>query len=164
MFGFVPMNSCKDDEAQKNQVPPVIWYKGYETIASKTGNGDSLLIIKIGYKDENGDIGLLPDDTLPPFNEGIYRYNLLIDLFDADNGGEDTIKYPGTPFNQVFHQRIPDLRPTGRNKYIEGDISVNFDASSLTMYPSKLKVYLQMIDRHQNLSDKLDGGFIYLSH
>lgn len=156
--------SCKDGEAPEFQRPPEISFLGYAKIKSAGSNVDSLLVLKIAYKDENGDLGLTLTDTSSPYNTGIFRYNLLVDMMDLDAGGEDTLKIPGTPFNQVFHQRIPDLRPTGRNKYVEGEIEISYDASSLTLYPNTIKVYIQMLDRRLQLSNKVNSGVIPLNH
>ena len=161
-FIALALLSCKDKN-EAVDAPPVIAFEGYRTIKNKDGK-DSLLMIKLFYKDVNGDIGLTLDDTMAPFNQGLFNYNLWVDIFDADNGGEDTIKVFGLNVPQLFHQRIPDLRPTGKSKYIEGTIDIGFEASKLTLYPTKIKVYLQMLDRKLQKSNKIDAGFIYLEH
>ena len=156
--------SCRNGDDPGFQSPPEISFLGFEKVKSPGTGKDSLLVLKIGYKDENGDLGLSLTDTGAPYNQGLFRYNLWIDIMDLDNGGEDTIKVPGTSFNQIFHQRIPDLRPSGRNKYVEGEIEVSYDASSLTIYPNTVKVYLQMVDRRLQLSNKVNSGPIQIEH
>lgn len=156
--------SCKDSEDPESQRPPEISYLGYQKVKSPETGKDSLLKLRISYKDENGDLGLSLTDTGAPFNTGLYRYNLWVDIKDLDNGSEDTIKIPGTSFNQVFHQRLPDLRPTGRNKYVEGEIEVSYDASSLTLYPNRIKVYFVMLDRRLQISNRVHTEIIELDH
>lgn len=161
-FIALALLSC-NDKNEDVDAPPVIAFEGYKTIKNVNGE-DSLLMVKLYYKDVNGDVGLTLQDTAAPFNQGLFNYNLWVDIFDADNGGEDTIKVFGSTDPQLFHQRIPDLRPTGKSKYIEGTIDIGFDASKLTLYPNKIKIYLQMLDRKLQKSNKVDAGFIYLDH
>ena len=158
-FAFL---SCSDKN-EEIDAAPVIAFENYRTIKNVNGK-DSLLLVKIFYKDVNGDLGLSLFDTLAPYNEGLFRYNLWVDIFDVDNGREDTIMVFGSNIPQVFHQRIPDLRPTGKSKYIEGTIDIGFDASKLTLYPNKVKLYLQMLDRKLQKSNKVETGIIYLEH
>lgn len=154
--------SCNDKNEGKPQAP-VLSFEGYTTVKAQQDGKDSILKVKIGFKDVNGDLGLSLSDTFPPY-QGIYRFNLLVDMFDADNGGEDTIRVFGGTDAVVFHQRIPDLRPTGKSKYIEGSIDVSFNAGKLVLYPDKIKLYLQLIDRSLLKSERIDCGFIYLNH
>lgn len=154
--------SC-NDKNEEVAAAPIIAFENYRTIKNSNGK-DSLLLVKLFYKDVNGDLGLTLRDTSAPYNEGLFNYNLWVDIFDADNGGEDTIMVFGLNVPQVFHQRIPDLRPTGKSKYIEGTIDIGFDASKLTLYPNKIRIYLQMLDRKLQKSNKVDVGFIYLEH
>lgn len=143
---------------------PILKFDKYSIVKEQNSNADSLLILHLKYSDEDGDIGLGPADTIPPFSEGINRYNLWVDIFDEDQGGLDTIRMSGSNFPQIFHQRIPDLRPTGKSKYIEGSIEVSFDAGSLTLYPDKIRVFVTLLDRKMQKSEKLDLGSIYLTH
>lgn len=161
-FIAMALLSCKEKNESIDAAPEIA-FQNYRTIKNIQGK-DSLLIVKLFYKDVNGDLGLTMTDTSAPYNQGLFRYNLWVDAFDADNGAEDTIKVFGLNQAQIFHQRIPDLRPTGKSKYIEGTIDIGFDASTLTLYPNKIRMYIQLLDRKLLLSNKVDVGFIYLEH
>ncbi len=155
------LNACSDPEEIHI---PMLEFDRYDLIKEVNSNRDSLLILHIKYSDEDGDIGLGPADTFPPYHEGMNRYNLWVDIFDEDNGGLDTITIGSTSIPQNFHQRIPDLRPTGKSKYIEGSIEVSYDAGSLTLYPDKIRVFMTLLDRKLHQSQKIDVGSIYLTH
>jgi hypothetical protein len=86
-------------------------------------------ILTISYQDGNGDIGLNPSDTFPPYQRnGPYYYNYVINYFEKQNG----------VFKQVdltipFSARIPVLTPNDPNKPING-----FIADTMDLYPPPL--------------------------
>jgi len=83
-------------------------------------------ILSISYQDGNGDIGLNPSDTFPPYQRnGPYYYNYVMTYFEKQNG----------VFNQVdllipFSLRIPVLTPNYPDKAIKG-----FIVDTLGLYP-----------------------------
>lgn len=74
--------------------------------------------LTILFRDGNGDIGLNPGDTFPPYNkDGQYYYNYVINYFEKQNGTFVKIDlYP------PFSARIPFLTPDYPNKAIKGII------------------------------------------
>ncbi len=86
-------------------------------------------ILSISYQDGNGDIGLNPSDTFPPYQRnGPYYYNYVITYFEKQNG----------VFKQVdlmipFSLRIPVLTPNDPNKAIKG-----FIVDTIGLYPPPL--------------------------
>lgn len=156
-------NGCKDDSPQSS-VPPVISFQGYELLKD-TAHTDSLLILTFDYEDPDGDIGLNSDDTLPPFNSGSeFQYNLFLDVFELKNGQKLPVNQPGTTEPEVFDQRIPNLTPTGRNRKINGSISIRLDATRNYLYPDSVECKIQIADRALNKSNVLTTQPIVLTH
>lgn len=84
---------------------------------------DSTTIITISFTDGDGDIGLTPADTLPPFNSGSIYYNdFIVSFFQKQHGiwVEDVVP----PGDAGFSGRIPYLTPDGNNKALTGNISM----------------------------------------
>ncbi len=130
-------------------------------------DSNSSLVITLGYRDIDGDLGLNVNDTFPPFNAGSpYQFNLKVNLYEWNNGKEDTIFEDRTNRNspQVFHQRIPNIKPTGRNKRIEGTIEILFPVSPLTLYPDIIRGYFQLTDQKLQSSEIISSELIYLEH
>ncbi|MCD4696876.1 MAG: hypothetical protein K8S16_11625 [Bacteroidales bacterium] len=75
-------------------------------------------VLKITFKDGDGDIGLKQDETEPP-----YDYNLFIDYFEIRFG--DTVRVYNNTYNgdtMLYNERIPYLTPEGSVKAICGEI------------------------------------------
>ena len=76
-------------------------------------------VLRISFKDGDGDIGLYQNDTAPP-----YDFNLFIDYFEIQN--EDTVRVyqvdPVSGDTSTFNARIPILTPRGSDKSIKGEI------------------------------------------
>jgi hypothetical protein len=83
-------------------------------------------ILTISYQDGDGDIGLNPSDTFPPYQRnGPYYYNYVINYFEKQNGVFQQI-FDSIPFSA----RIPVLTPNDPNKAIKG-----FITDTLPLYP-----------------------------
>ncbi len=76
-------------------------------------------VLRISFKDGDGDIGLNRNDTAPP-----YDFNLFIDYFEIRN--RDTVRVyqvdPVSGDTSTFNARIPILTPKGSEKGIKGEI------------------------------------------
>ena len=124
-----------------------------------------MLVLSFLYVDEDGDIGLETWDTLPPFNKGSdFQYNLFIDIFELNNGQKIPVKQPGTTEPEIFDQRVPNLTPTGRNRSINGNISIRLDATRNYLYPDSVECTIQLADRALNTSNILTSPPIKLTH
>ena len=64
MSGFL-FSACTKHEVYS--VIPAIEYKSFEKIPSNTG-ADNKAYMTITFTDGDGDIGLNPEDTFPPYN------------------------------------------------------------------------------------------------
>lgn len=110
---------------QKEEFPvePSIEYMSFLKIYNPSQELFDRGVLKISFKDGDGDIGLYDDETEEP-----YDYNFIITYYELQNGEEvevvpswynpatDSVEY----FN--FNARIPILTPSGANKSIKGEI------------------------------------------
>jgi hypothetical protein len=80
-------------------------------------------VLVFSFVDGDGDLGLDPEDTLPPYEaSGNYYYNLFIDTYKKSNG----------QFNKVgletpLYFRFPDVSATGQNKTLKGSVLTWFN-------------------------------------
>jgi len=113
-------------------------------------------VLRFGFSDGDGNIGLYDSDTLPPFD-----YNLFIRYFEMQNGefkevflitpiyiNDTTIVYDTSNFNG----RIPILTPAGKNKAISGEIEDTlFVNNPLSTFDTIMfEVYIKDRDLHQS--------------
>jgi hypothetical protein len=145
LFGMVSVTSCMKQESFPD-VPEIQfsnWVSFYDT-----GQYPKAAALTITFRDGNGDIGLNPWDTLPPYNKnGDYYYNYVITYFEKQHGAYVKIDlYP------PFSARIPVLTPDYPNKAIKGII-----VDTLTMNPKPvfdtIRLELFIYDRALNKSN-----------
>jgi hypothetical protein len=157
-FALLAVISCKRLEEYPPE--PVITFIGFEKLFNETDSIYDRGILSFEFTDGDGDLGLAPGDTFPPFNPGSkYYYNLLIDYYEVRNGVET--KVPLTFYNPetegydtvYLSARIPLLTPKGINKAISGEI---YDTLFIYNYFSDfdtLFLKFQLIDRALNESN-----------
>ncbi len=63
-----------------------------------------------------------------------------------------------------FHERLPSLTPTGRAKWIEGNLDLRIPAEPYSLKPDTVKLVLQMFDRSLNKSNTIETEPIILKH
>lgn len=122
-------------------------------------NPDSSGVIKVGFTDGDGNIGLSDSDTLPPYNFGSRTYyNLFVEYFELQNG-----TWVMREFETPFYYRIEPIEPDGRLKQLEGDIEVllalpyYFDPTSNF---DTIKYSVSIMDRDLNESNALETNII----
>ncbi len=71
------------------------------------------------FIDGDGDIGLKPEDTVPPY-DSTYYYNLFLQGYYYQNGAI-VADSPAVP----LYYRIPYIEPQGQNKVLKGTIKVD---------------------------------------
>lgn len=120
----------------------------------------------MAYKDGDGDIGLEDKDSFPPFNYGgKYFYNLIIDYFVMKNGVWIKPPNPLSAADTIFFsERIPNITPTGKQKWIEGNLRVRIPANPFDLKPDTIRFGLQLIDRSLKKSDQIFSKSITLIH
>lgn len=76
--------------------------------------------LTISFTDGDGDIGLDQGDTLAPYNPGsTWYHNFFVDYYKKENGA-----WVLQQFTLPLYYRIPVITPTGQNKALQGDITV----------------------------------------
>ncbi len=126
---------------------------------------DSFIQLELHYRDGDGDIGLDPGDTAPPFNAGSYAfYNLKIWMWQKVNGQwiKPINMLANPPDTLNFHERIPRITPTGRAKWIEGDLTVNIPAQPYGLKPDSVKLQVMLMDRKLQSSGWLETEELFL--
>jgi len=135
---------------------PQIEFAGWTSVFD-TGQFAKRGILGITFKDGNGDIGLNPGDTFPPFNkQGDYYYNYVITYYEKQVGA-----YVKIDLDPPFSARIPVLTPDDPNKAIKGII-----IDTLAMNPNPLfdtiRFDLFIYDRALNKSNVITTPDIIL--
>ncbi len=155
--------SC-NKETQTNAVP-VISFEAYERFLNSEGK-DSLLVVKIKFKDENGDIGYREADTLYPFALGDpYFFNLRCEAFDVTSGNKG-IMLDLNGDTVTYNQRLRDITPAGRNKSISGTMEIRIDYFILKisgLSPKALAFNIMLSDRALNKSNTLETETIKIN-
>ena len=104
---------------------PQISFLGFDKVYT-TSQYPKIGILSISYQDGNGDIGLDPSDTFPPYDRnGPYYYNMVLTFFEKQNG-----VYVNVIDSIPFSARIPVLTPNDPGKAIKG-----FIIDTIPLYP-----------------------------
>ena len=132
------------------------------------GSGkDSFILLELFYRDGDGDIGLGESDTFAPYGQNdAYFYNLLVWMYEKRNGVWVKPLNPLSPDNDTlnFHERLPNLTPSGRTKWIEGTLNVRIPAEPYSLTPDTIKIQVQLIDRSLQRSQSVETEEIILKH
>lgn len=116
-FLAITLMSCLRDEDYP--IIPEIQYEDFVLLFNTQTQIIERGVLRISFKDGDGDIGLYQTDTAPPFD-----FNLFIKYFEIQN--KDTVEIflvdPASGDTSTFNARIPILTPTGSNKSIKGEI------------------------------------------
>ena len=154
---FSGLSSCTPDKNTTTNAP-VIELLDVIVYPFPNKDADSLIEINIGYTDINGDIGLSDIDTFGDFAFGRQAfYNLFVDYFVKESG--NWIK-PVSPFDPLdtmnFNERLPNLTPTGNNKYLSGSMRLFIPVAPLGLTPDLVKFRITMWDRELNASNSIE--------
>ncbi len=164
------LSGCTSTESTAPPTPS-LKYVGYSKI--KTNNGkDSLITINMTFEDGDGDIGLSDADSFPPFRFGSPNfYNLYVEFFTIENGipkkiTSQFLQDPITGDTVAFNQRIANLTPEGRDKYIKGRIDVLTPFITTLDYskplPNLIFYKITLEDRNLNRSNTIETPEIVL--
>jgi hypothetical protein len=157
------MLACSSEPTRISDVP-VLELEGMSLEKNAAGT-DSVVHLSLKYTDGNGDIGLTDADTLPPFDLGSpYNHNLPIKIYYSKSGMFYELKDSVSQEWIVFHERVPVLTPSGKNKTITGIITVHIPANPLNLKPEELKFEVNLIDRALNISNTIETDPIELTH
>ncbi len=155
---IIIFSSCKKGE--KFSGIPKIEYKSFTKIYNPSLGIFDRGIITVKFEDGDGDIGLAPSDTYPPYNPGSrYYYNFIITYFELQNG--NLVEVPILSYNPQTQQydtvylsaRIPILTPSGRNKAIKGEIQDTIFIYNFNSTFDTIKFEFVLVDRALNESN-----------
>lgn len=157
------MISCKKDQQLSDE--PVIEFREFVQNLSSSGK-DSSGTLHLYFTDGDGDIGLGPADTFPPFDKNsLFYYNFYINYFEKQNGQWVRIVLPPVvPGGDTLsnHSRIPYLTPSGQNKTLEGDLFMSlFTNNPLSAYDT-IRYDVTIVDRALHRSNQISTPEIIL--
>lgn len=171
-IAVIGLFACKKSETYSNV--PLITYKSSYTTLDENVFTDTLLGVIFTYKDGDGDIGLNPGDTFPPFNSkpdingketNPYYYNLNIDYLTLVDGVFKPVIIPNSTDTLRFSSRLQSITPEGKYKAIRGDIDWRILPPSGLAYPGlsrTIKLRISIYDRALNKSNVTESPAIQL--
>lgn len=163
---FLQLLACSDDKGTTNRVPKLSLLD-LTIVKNEIENYDSLLLLKLNYSDQDGDLGLKDTDTFGIFKYGEpYFYNLFCHWYVKKDG---QWKRPLNPFASPldslnFNERLPYLTPEGRNKSLEGEITMRIPARPLGLKFDTVKVQVWMYDRALHKSNIIETKEFCIKH
>lgn len=157
------MFSCRKDK--QFSVEPVIAFQEFSQVLNAQGK-DSIGILHLYFTDGDGDVGLSPSDTFPPFNKtSPFYYNFFINYFEKQAGEWVRIVLPPlVPGGDTLsnHSRIPNLTPAGQNKALEGDIYMSLFTNNPFSPYDTIRYDITIVDRSLNRSNQIQTPEIIL--
>lgn len=125
--------------------------------AASSGDRDSVekLDCTFYFQDGDGDIGLHPQDTIPPY-VGEYKYNLYVGLYERK---DDTTLLPVLDFEGdtlVYRNRIQYIEPVNSSGSLRGEITWTMDDFSFVKEVEKgkqVQLSFYIYDRALNKSN-----------
>ena len=150
---LIAISSCR--KADEYPIEPYIEFKELTKFANGQGK-DTGIVITFTFTDGDGDIGFHQDEQGALYT-GEFYYNLYLNYQRKNANGQFEPFYVPTPFDSItpngdtiviikdipvqFTYRMPFMEPSGRNKAIKGDISV--DVSTFGFSPvSRFEFYM----------------------
>lgn len=156
IIGLLLSTSCTKHEVYS--VIPQIEYKSFEKIITTTGVDDKALLT-ISFTDGDGDIGLNPEDTFPPYNANSpYYYNFIIDYYELE--GDSFVKID-LPFTN--NSRIPYVEADLAERGIKGEITIELFFNNIMSNADSIRYEMYIIDRSLHKSNRITTPSIYVN-
>jgi hypothetical protein len=147
--------SCLKEE--EYPIVPEIKFEDFILLLNTQTNIIERGVLKISFKDGDGDIGLYQSDVDPP-----YDFNLFIDYFEIQN--KDTVRvYQVDPISgdtSTFNARIPLLTPKGSDKSIKGEIEDTLFIYDPTSAFDTIMFKVYLVDRALHKSNVIQTPLI----
>ncbi len=157
-FGLILVGSCKQETSFP--IVPALTFGSFKIF------GHDSAICKVNFTDGDGDDGLDPFDTLPPYNlNSRYNSDLFLVYFYYDVVTKTWLPRNLTPSKPTFdtlqfRYRIPNLSQNGQKQSLQGEIKV------LLRYPyapdTLFRFKITFVDRALHQSNTVDTGPISL--
>lgn len=128
---------------------PEIKYVSSESdlVADALGNESKYVKLVFNLLDGDGNVGLLPEDSVPPF-VGAFRHNFFYDLLVKENSRFKV--WDGLVINYFD---IPFLEPQGQNKLLNARVSIDFYFPTLLLPYDTVYLKFFIYDRAFNRSN-----------
>lgn len=158
------MAACRSDKNKFSEVPFI--RLNYVSVYNNGFGKDSFILFNFHYQDGDGDIGLDPGDSAPPFGYGQpFFYNMPVTLLQYKNKSWKQVPNPFNPVDSIhFNERIPVITPKGKYKWIEGDLELKIPAQPLGVLLDTIKLQVQLFDRARHKSNVLESETLILQH
>ncbi len=143
------MISC----SEKDEYPiiPEIEYLGMTKIYNPYIDKYDRGVLRLSFKDGDGDIGLRDGENIPP-----YDYNFFVKYYELQNGEEVRVVIADT---NEFNARIPILTPAGSIKAIKGEIEDTLFIYNFQSTFDTIKFDAYLVDRALHKSNTITTGW-----
>ena len=134
----------------------------YKNISGK----DSMMVLRINYKDGDGDLGLSDSDTVPPFNFGNEGfYNFIVNYRVKKGNKWQGLILPGGSDTLNFNQRFQRLNLSDKAKKVSGSFDLRIPAAPYPgINPDTVQLISLIMDRKLHKSNLAASNEIYLKH
>lgn len=159
---FLLLTGCR--KLEEYPLVPEITYEGFVFLQNEETGEIEKGLLRIGYRDGDGDIGLDQADTTYPFHpEGEFYYNLIIRYFEQQHG--TFVEVPLLSWNSLtqeydtatFSARIPPLIPKDQTKAIKGVIEDELFINNPLSDFDTIMFKVQLIDRALQKSNEISS-------
>lgn len=155
IIGLLLFTSCTKHDTYS--VIPEIEYKSFDKIPTSSGIDDKALLT-ISFTDGDGDIGLNPEDTFPPYNASSpYYYNFIIDYYEQQ--GDSFVKID-LPFTN--NSRIPYVEADLVERGIKGEITIEVFFNNIMSNADSIRYELYILDRSLHKSNSVTTPSIFV--
>ncbi len=162
-------SGCKKSEIYPNI--PALTFKSIYFTTDPIITTDTLIGVIFSYQDGDGDIGLNPGDTFPPYqsikgaNEkemNPYHHNLHIEYLTMQDGVFKPVIIPNTTDTLRYEVRLQNITPEGKHKAIRGDIDWQILPPLYPEIGRTVKLRIKIYDRALNASNTVESPVIQL--
>ncbi len=171
MIGFIAViaSGCKKSEIYP--IVPELEFSSYYFTTDPIIETDTLIGVVFNYKDGDGDIGLNPGDTFPPFNSILgdnnvelnpYYYNLHIDYLTLQDGEFKPVIIPDRTDTLRYFARLQNITPEGKHKAIRGEINWQILPPPYPGISRTVKLRIKIYDRALHQSNVIESTVIQL--
>ena len=155
IIGILFFTACTKHETYS--IIPEIAYKSFDKIQTSSGIDDKAHLT-ITFTDGDGDIGLNPEDTFPPYNvHSPYYYNYIIDYYEQQGDSFIKIDLPLTN-----NSRIPYVQADLAERGIKGEITIELFFNNIMSTADSIRYELYILDRALHKSNVITTPSIYV--